>query len=159
MGVDHGPGSQLALVVSCRAIARRRHHAHGDWTVHTRPLQCTTVAPRHEWYVSRYRKSHGRWLYQRPRSLRFRPSITQIASRDLDGYGVWSDHRFCAAADQRDELMKAWPTLISGVVFGLGLTLSGKSNPSKVQGFLNITGDWVPDLFLSWAALSSSRCC
>ena len=42
--------------------------------------------------------------------------------------------------------MKAWPELISGVLFGLGLTLSVMSDPAKVQGFLNITGDWVPDL-------------
>ena len=42
--------------------------------------------------------------------------------------------------------MKAWPALISGVLFGLGLTLSGMSGPAKVEGFLNITGDWVPDL-------------
>ena len=36
--------------------------------------------------------------------------------------------------------MKAWPALISGVLFGLGLTLSGMSDPAKVLGFLNITG-------------------
>ena len=42
--------------------------------------------------------------------------------------------------------MKALPALISGVLFGLGLTLSGMSDPAKVQGFLNITGNWVPDL-------------
>ena len=42
--------------------------------------------------------------------------------------------------------MKAWPALISGMLFGLGLTLSGMSDPAKVQGFPNITGDWVPDL-------------
>lgn len=42
--------------------------------------------------------------------------------------------------------MKAWPALISGMLFGLGLTLSGMSDPAKVQGFLNVTGDWVPDL-------------
>mgnify|MGYP001386981664 CR=1 FL=1 len=42
--------------------------------------------------------------------------------------------------------MKAWPALISGVLFGLGLTLSGMSDPSTVLGFLNITGAWIPDL-------------
>jgi len=42
--------------------------------------------------------------------------------------------------------MKAWPALISGVLFGLGLTLSGMSDPAKVLGFLNITGAWIPDL-------------
>jgi len=42
--------------------------------------------------------------------------------------------------------MKAWPALISGVLFGLGLTLSGMSDPAKVLRFLNITGAWIPDL-------------
>ena len=42
--------------------------------------------------------------------------------------------------------MKAWPALISGVLFGLGLTLSGMSDPAKVLGFLNVTGVWMPDL-------------
>ena len=44
--------------------------------------------------------------------------------------------------------MKAWPALIYGVLFGLGLTLSGMSDPAKVLGFLNITGAWIPDLIL-----------
>ena len=42
--------------------------------------------------------------------------------------------------------MKAWPAFISGTLFGLGLTLSGMSDPAKVLGFLNITGAWIPDL-------------
>ncbi len=42
--------------------------------------------------------------------------------------------------------MRVWPTLISDVLFGLGLTLSGMSDPAKVLGFLNITGAWIPDL-------------
>ena len=42
--------------------------------------------------------------------------------------------------------MKAWPAVISGVLFGLGLTLSGMSDPAKVLGFLNVTGTWMPDL-------------
>lgn len=42
--------------------------------------------------------------------------------------------------------MKAWPALFAGILFGLGLTLSGMSDPAKVLGFLNIAGDWIPDL-------------
>ncbi len=42
--------------------------------------------------------------------------------------------------------MKAWPALISGVLFGLGLTASGMLDPAKVLGFLNITGARIPDL-------------
>ena len=42
--------------------------------------------------------------------------------------------------------MKSWPALISGIFFGLGLTMSGMSDPAKVLGFLNVTGEWVPHL-------------
>jgi hypothetical protein len=36
--------------------------------------------------------------------------------------------------------------LISGVVFGLGLILSGMINPAKVQNFLDFAGSWDPSL-------------
>lgn len=35
---------------------------------------------------------------------------------------------------------------ITGLVFGLGLILSGMTDPSKVLGFLDITGTWDPSL-------------
>jgi uncharacterized membrane protein YedE/YeeE len=34
----------------------------------------------------------------------------------------------------------------SGLVFGLGLILSGMANPAKVQGFLDLLGTWDPSL-------------
>ena len=37
-------------------------------------------------------------------------------------------------------------SLFSGLIFGLGLTLSSMTNPSKVIGFLDITGTWDPSL-------------
>ncbi|MGO8311250.1 DUF6691 family protein [Rhizobium ruizarguesonis] len=36
--------------------------------------------------------------------------------------------------------------LASGIVFGLGLSLSGMLNPVRVQGFLDVFGDWDPSL-------------
>jgi len=36
--------------------------------------------------------------------------------------------------------------LLSGLVFGLGLTISGMGNPAKVLAFLDITGVWDPSL-------------
>ena len=33
-----------------------------------------------------------------------------------------------------------------GLVFGLGLILSGMSNPGKVLGFLDLAGNWDPSL-------------
>ena len=34
------------------------------------------------------------------------------------------------------------------MLFGVGLTLSGMSDPLKVLGFLDVSGDWIPDLAL-----------
>ncbi|RCW81309.1 YeeE/YedE family protein [Phyllobacterium bourgognense] len=36
--------------------------------------------------------------------------------------------------------------LVSGSVFGFGLSLSGMLNPQRVQGFLDIFGAWDPSL-------------
>lgn len=36
--------------------------------------------------------------------------------------------------------------LMSGLVFGLGLIVSGMTDPSKVQAFLDLAGNWDPSL-------------
>lgn len=36
--------------------------------------------------------------------------------------------------------------LLCGVIFGLGLLVSGMANPEKVLGFLDIAGQWDPSL-------------
>jgi uncharacterized membrane protein YedE/YeeE len=42
--------------------------------------------------------------------------------------------------------MRIVMALLSGLVFGLGLVLSGMTDPSKVLGFLDLTGAWDPSL-------------
>ena len=45
--------------------------------------------------------------------------------------------------------------LISGIIFGLGLSLSQMINPEKVISFLDISGDWDPSLaFVMMGALA-----
>ena len=39
-------------------------------------------------------------------------------------------------------------SLLSGLVFGLGLIVSGMSNPAKVLAFLDLAGAWDPSLAL-----------
>lgn len=39
-------------------------------------------------------------------------------------------------------------SLVAGIVFGLGLLISGLANPAKVLGFLDIAGLWDPSLAL-----------
>jgi len=42
-------------------------------------------------------------------------------------------------------------SLASGCLFGFGLALSGMVNPSKIVGFLDITGNWDPSLLFVMA--------
>lgn len=44
--------------------------------------------------------------------------------------------------------MQILMALILGLIFGLGLIISGMTNPSKVIGFLDIFGRWDPSLAL-----------
>lgn len=36
--------------------------------------------------------------------------------------------------------------LVGGLLFGIGMALSGMTNPENVIGFLDITGAWNPSL-------------
>lgn len=47
--------------------------------------------------------------------------------------------------------MQLLAALLSGLVFGLGLIVSGMVNPAKVLGFLDLAGAWDPSLALVMA--------
>jgi len=48
-------------------------------------------------------------------------------------------------------MMKLLIAVLAGLVFGLGLMLSGMASPAKVQGFLDVLGPWDPSLALVMA--------
>jgi len=43
-------------------------------------------------------------------------------------------------------LRRAGASLLAGLVFGLGLTISGMVDPAKVMNFLDVAGTWDPSL-------------
>ncbi len=47
--------------------------------------------------------------------------------------------------------MLVFTALLAGLVFGLGLIVSGMANPAKVLGFLDLGGAWDPSLALVMA--------
>src|SRR6266700_2310634 len=47
--------------------------------------------------------------------------------------------------------MYALSSFIAGLVFGIGLIVSGMVNPAKVLGFLDLAGAWDPSLALVMA--------
>jgi uncharacterized membrane protein YedE/YeeE len=44
--------------------------------------------------------------------------------------------------------MQSWMSFAAGLLFGIGLILSGMTDPGKVQGFLDLAGRWDPSLAL-----------
>ena len=42
--------------------------------------------------------------------------------------------------------MKGIVALVCGLIFGVGLAMSGMTDTAKVIGFLDVFGNWVPDL-------------
>lgn len=51
--------------------------------------------------------------------------------------------------------MKNFIALLAGLVFGLGLLVSGMANPAKVLSFLDLAGGWDPSLALVMAGAIS----
>lgn len=48
-------------------------------------------------------------------------------------------------------MIKLLTSLFAGLVFGIGLIVSGMTNPAKVLGFLDLAGWWDPSLALVMA--------
>ena len=44
------------------------------------------------------------------------------------------------------KLKTIFSALLAGLVFGIGLLVSGMANPAKVLGFLDVAGAWDPSL-------------
>jgi hypothetical protein len=44
--------------------------------------------------------------------------------------------------------MRIISAFITGLIFGIGLIISGMTNPAKIIDFLDITGQWDPSLLL-----------
>jgi uncharacterized membrane protein YedE/YeeE len=51
--------------------------------------------------------------------------------------------------------MQILTSLITGLIFGIGLIASGMADPAKVLGFLDLTGLWDPSLALVMAGAIS----
>jgi uncharacterized membrane protein YedE/YeeE len=46
----------------------------------------------------------------------------------------------------KSETLKTVMGYIAGLIFGLGLAVSGMTDPARVLGFLDLAGDWDPTL-------------
>jgi len=82
----------------------------------------------------------GAWMYQWARRMRTRVVFDAIVDCRPDLSDRWNPdcNDDCGA-----DIMKIYLTsLVSGIIFGLGLTISGMTDPVRVLGFLNLAGQW-----------------
>ncbi|MFT6927888.1 MAG: putative membrane protein YedE/YeeE [Psychromonas sp.] len=55
----------------------------------------------------------------------------------------------------KSKIIRMAVSLLAGLLFGMGMIISGMVNPAKVIGFLNISGNWDPSLaFVMGGALA-----
>ena len=75
--------------------------------------------------------------------------IGRLAKRSIVAtlifHDLWYRHGVPAAPCLGDR-MKALAALACGLLFGVGLALSGMTDTAKVLGFLDLFGNWDPDL-------------
>ena len=96
----------------------------------------------------RVRDEDGIRMHQRPWCLGSSAIFAPLDSGS--GHFPGDGHRYCNDPEDCRTMKRPYAqlsvALISGLVFGLGLSLSGMLNPQRVQGFLDIFGAWDPSL-------------
>jgi uncharacterized membrane protein YedE/YeeE len=89
-------------------------------------------------------------------SLRFRShqwsrgvwNITAFASLDCCDPGLYGCGLFNGIFGAP---LMIFISFLAGLIFGIGLIISGMANPAKVLGFLDLAGNWDPSLMLVMA--------
>src|SRR5207247_11239974 len=81
-------------------------------------------------------------LHQRPRRVRAFAPFAALAGRDRRIHGCGNRDRLRRQAPRMNALM----AFLAGLVFGVGLLVSGMTDPGKVIGFLDVAGAWDPSL-------------
>src|SRR5206468_5257299 len=90
----------------------------------------------------RHRHELRRRLHQRPRRLRALAALAALARGDTRFHG----RRHCHRVHRPARAMSIAAAFAAGLVFGIGLILSGMTDPGKVIGFLDFFGSWDPSL-------------
>ena len=97
----------------------------------------------------RLRFGLGQWLHLRPRRLRAVAALDALAGRHRHLHGHGDRDRISRAALGVGDHARALQFVI-GLIFGLGLLVSGMSDPAKVLNFLDLggirAGTWDPSL-------------
>ena len=92
-------------------------------------------------------------MYQRTWRMRTLTAVTTLfgLNADIYGLGFFGGLRATSRFLKRIDMQHRISEFLIGLLFGLGLILSGMTDPGKVIGFLDIFGAWDPSLALVMA--------
>src|SRR6185436_12701979 len=106
--------------------------------------------------AGRHRYATRKRLHQRPRPLRTCEPVASFAGRHA-GIHVHR-RRHGVRHPTPGAVMKFLTALFAGILFGAGLVISGMTDPANVLGFLDLFGEWRPQLavVMAGAALAAA---
>src|ERR1019366_6528528 len=139
---------QLPSNRPCASSQTRRSSGPASEASGTKIRKVELDAGRDCWPPRRIRDAFGLWLHERSWHLRALTFISAIFHRDADfhvrrlRHGVYRP----SSRNLKGATMRLFISFVVGLVFGIGLYVSGMTQPSKVQGFLDIFGHWDPSL-------------
>src|SRR5262249_43662695 len=91
-------------------------------------------------------RSLWRRLHEWSRRLRVRAVVAPLTHCYSDLHGDWLCYRLRDETSGRLLIMRIAINALAGLIFGLGLLISGMANPVKVQDFLDLAGEFDPSL-------------
>lgn len=138
----------MALAFSTGARRRRRRSTQTIGNPFTLASELTHILGCGRRTIGGIGNKVGQRLYQRPRRLRHWPCRSTLYCRYHNVYGEWHYHGLRRSPRPWRWLMRPLAGLLSGLIFGFGLVLSGMTDRDKVLGFLDVFGNWQPALLL-----------
>ena len=90
-----------------------------------------------------YGTALGQRLHQRTWRVRHCAAFAPLYRGDLHLHGDGFRHRLRYASPGRELILRSLVNVVAGIIFGLGLLISGMANPAKVQNFLDLAGSLI----------------
>src|SRR5262249_1376015 len=116
------------------------------------PYICKLLGAHHRWCARRIRNLCGFRMYKRSWHMRSVTPLAAFACRDLDIHGCRHSNDFRRPACIGTRIGRMPIIFVAGLLFGLGLAVSGMINPAKVSNFLDVAGTWDPTLIFVMVA-------
>ena len=96
--------------------------------------------------ISRLRDYTRKWLHERPWCLRDKSALFKVSGRDCNFHCSRGTCSYCFSSAGSFSLKKNSVAFVVGIIFAIGLGISGMTSPEKVFGFLDFFGRWDASL-------------